>query len=80
MKRMLLVVLLCGSLCGCATSVVKAKTEEANLLSGAYVKQLDKTTPAQDKEQIKAMDAEMYQIDAAVRGTEKAAVTRALLK
>lgn len=65
---------------GCTSSVLKAKASEANVLSGAYVKQLDKTTPEQDKAHIRAMDAEILQFDASVNGTVKAAATRAMVK
>ena len=54
-------------------------TEQANILSGGYMKALDKTTPEQDKAHIRSMDAEILAIDGAVRGTAAAAATRQLV-
>jgi hypothetical protein len=78
MKYALSIVLLMCS--GCTSAMLKDKASEANVLSGAYLKQIDKTTPEQDKAHIRAMDAEILQFDAAVNGTVKAAQTRALVK
>ena len=71
---------LCLFLCGCVSTLAKNSSAEANILSGVYLKQLDKTTPEQDKAHIKAMDAEIQALDAAVRGTAAAQATRALVK
>lgn len=54
-------------------------TERANVLSGAYCNQLEKTTGEQDKAQLRAQDAEILAIDAAARGTTAAAATRAMV-
>ena len=73
-------VLLCLALTGCIWSnPAGTTTEQANILSGGYMRVLDKTTPEQDKAHIRSMDAETLAVDGAVRGTKAAAETRALV-
>jgi hypothetical protein len=76
----LFIIILALSCAGCVPKMLKAKSAEANVLSGVYLKSLPVTTPEQDKAHIKAMDAEILQFDAALRGTEEASKTRALVK
>ena len=72
------------ALSGCTYNTVFNKplantTERANVLSGAYINQLEHTTPAEDKAHIRSQDAEILAIDAATRGTSAAAATRAMV-
>lgn len=78
MKKIIVVLICLVFLCGC-NEKAKDATARANMLSGGYKKQLDKTTPEQDKAHIRAMDYEIFSIDAAMRGIGKAKKTRALV-
>ena len=76
--------LLVLALSGCTYNTVFNKplantTERANVLSGAYINQLDHTTPVEDKAHIRSQDAEILAIDAATRGTSASAATRAMV-
>ena len=71
---------LCLSLTGCIwDNPAGNTTEQANILSGGYMRVLDKTTLEQDKAHIRSMDAEILAVDGAVRGTAAASSTRALV-
>lgn len=63
----------CLSGCGTASRV----SSEAHALYEAYTVQMDagKTTPAQDKEFIKATRDVVFQLDRAIRGQKKAQAT-----
>ena len=75
---------LCLMLSGCSwqnpfSNPAGPTTEQANILSGGYMRVLDKTTPEQDKAHIRSMDAEILAVDGAVRGTQAASSTRSLV-
>lgn len=75
------ILILALSLSGCigVEKEAEAAAQRADVLSGGYIKNIDKTTPEQDKAHIKAMDAEIRAICAAVCGSAVEAKVRALV-
>jgi len=80
LKYVFIAVLLIN-LCACENKDLQMAGKKANILSGAYVKNMKagKTTPAEDQAHILSMDAEIYAADSAINGSDEALATRKLV-